>query len=71
MRKQLNGNFLFHFYLKIFFISFDKALLIDPNYDGYYFLGLTYISLGKKKEALERLILILFIISLVLRIAGN
>ena len=51
MKKQLNGNFLFNFYFKFFFISFDKALLIDLN-DKYAWLskGKAFHSLRKYKK---------------------
>ena len=67
MKKQLNGNFLIIYF---FIIVTIKLLLFSQILMRYYNLGFSYSELGKKKEALERLILILFN-SLVFRIAGS
>ena len=56
-------------YFIIFFL-FHFLQFIQPDDDNFYNLGDVYLRLGKEKEALERLILILFNF-LVLRIAGN
>ena len=48
------------FFLYNFLFSYNIAIAIEPDTVRYYNLGDTYCKLGKKKEALERLILILF-----------
>ena len=58
MKKQLNGNFLFLFYLliilNILLISYEKALQIDSNYiNAWNGKGNALQNSGKYEKAIE------------------